>query len=390
MKATKKIIASLCLLFFLCLTNQFVPISITSYAADAVTLDVSDGSINITTTGYSIGGGAETKFTGDYVITGTAKNTTININGNHNILLDSLTLDNAGYSWGIMIYSGTVDLMFKGENTVTAGGIGGDFVPIGVQAPSTLILSGADGNDSILNVVGTSDGKAAIGGAWDQFKCGNIIINSGTINAKGGGNGAAVIGTGGNGSMASSSCKITINGGNINCEFINERGVTSAIGGRDMTVEINDGVVDTNGGVIDTSNSENWKGTVNGKNYGSKISYTITIPASVALGQTAEIKAENVNLDDNQQVKVTLSATNESDNTFKVTSDEGAVLEYTVSNNNQNVEVGDTVLAMNAEGTKSTILNFRKPDSESVQYSGNYNGTLEFNISIENKDTKAV
>lgn len=80
---------------------------------------------------------------------------------------------------------------------------------------------------------------------------------------------------------------------------------------------------------------------------------------------------------------MTLSATYESDNTFKVTSDEGVVLGYSISNNNQNVKVGDTVLTMNADGTKSTTLRINKPNPEFLQYSDNYKCTLIFNISVD-------
>lgn len=173
----------------------------------------------------------------DTTITGTASNTKITVTGDCTIILDGLNLTNTSNrgKCGIDIQSGTVNLIIKGENKITAGGQNGDACPIGVRENATLIISGYnnenDGN--ILTVIGTTNGKAAIGGAWDQWTCGTIVINSGTINATGGGYGASVIGKGGNRNTTKS---VTINGGVITTTLKDTLQGATAIGGGNMSV----------------------------------------------------------------------------------------------------------------------------------------------------------
>ena len=138
----------------------------------------------------------------DTTLTGTASNTRVTVTADCTIVLDGLTLTNTSNNGkcGIDVQSGTVNLIIKGSNKITAGGQNGYACPIGVRENATLIISGYnDTNDgNILTVTGTTNGKAAIGGSWDQWTCGDIVINSGTIRATGGGYGASVIGKGGN------------------------------------------------------------------------------------------------------------------------------------------------------------------------------------------------
>lgn len=173
----------------------------------------------------------------DTTITGTASNTKITVTGDCTIILDGLNLTNTSNrgKCGIDIQSGTVNLIIKGENKITAGGQNGDSCPIGVRENATLIISGYnDENDgNILTVIGTTNGKAAIGGAWDQWTCGTIVINSGTINATGGGYGASVIGKGGNRNTTKS---VTINGGVITTTLKDTLQGATAIGGGNMSV----------------------------------------------------------------------------------------------------------------------------------------------------------
>ena len=85
--------------------------------------------------------------------------------------------------------------------------------------------------------------------------------------------------------------------------------------------------------------------------------YTVTIPATVELGETAEIKAENVVVEKGSQVEVALTGTSEGDNSFKLKTDEGAELIYTVSDGTNDISIGDTVLAVNPDDTDTGTLN---------------------------------
>ena len=106
--------------------------------------------------------------------------------------------------------------------------------------------------------------------------------------------------------------------------------------------------------------------------------YTVTIPATVALGETATIKAENVVVAKGKQVEVTLTNAND----FTVTTPQGASLTYTVKNDETTVNEGDTVLAVNPDGGKmgETTLKFVAP--ETVKFAGDYTGTVTFTIAV--------
>ena len=231
-----------------------------------VTLDISKGSILITSTGYSVNGEAEIPFVGPYILTGTEGSTT-NYNvqiesGTHSIILDNLNMDNEGESWGIAIgKKGQTDpiyvtMTFAGSSTIKTGGRGSEMVPILVLDRCSLTLRGEDEN-ALLDVTNTSTGKAAIGGPWDVFQTdgddwkddcrgtGSITIESGTVNATGGGNGAAVIGTSGSGNGDNSNSAVTVNGGDLHLTLVREDGY--ALGGAAGNLTLNGGTITTAG-----------------------------------------------------------------------------------------------------------------------------------------------
>ena len=106
--------------------------------------------------------------------------------------------------------------------------------------------------------------------------------------------------------------------------------------------------------------------------------FTVTIPATVALGETATIKAENVVVAKGKQVEVALTNAND----FKVTTPQGASLTYTVKNGETTVNEGDTVLTVNPDNGKTgeTTLTFTTP--ETVKFAGDYTGTVTFTIAV--------
>lgn len=113
--------------------------------------------------------------------------------------------------------------------------------------------------------------------------------------------------------------------------------------------------------------------------------YTVTIPATVELGQTATISAEDVIVEKGKEVVVKLSGTGESDNAFKLRTQQGAAVAYTVKNGSQAVAVGGTVLTVNpgSAHSGSTALSFVAPADESILYAGAYTGTVTFTVSVE-------
>ena len=107
--------------------------------------------------------------------------------------------------------------------------------------------------------------------------------------------------------------------------------------------------------------------------------FTVTIPATVALGETATISAENVVVAKGKQVEVALTNANG----FKVTTPQGAELGYTVKNGETAVKEGDIVLTVNPDNGKTgeTTLAFSDP-TETAKFAGDYTGTLTFTIAV--------
>ena len=114
--------------------------------------------------------------------------------------------------------------------------------------------------------------------------------------------------------------------------------------------------------------------------------YIVTIPGTVALGETATIQAENVVVAKGKQVEVALTNANG----FTVATPQGAELGYTVKNGETIVNEGDTVLTVNPEGGKTgeTTLTFTTP--ETVKFAGDYTGTVTFTIAVNPAENNEI
>lgn len=114
--------------------------------------------------------------------------------------------------------------------------------------------------------------------------------------------------------------------------------------------------------------------------YTNAPSYTVTIPASVELGNTAEIQAEDVNVVSGSQLVVRLSDANG----LKLTTQEGAEQLYTIKNGETSIKESDAVLTVaggTANNSGTVSLDFA-PDGE-PKYAGVYTGTVMFSVSVE-------
>lgn len=111
--------------------------------------------------------------------------------------------------------------------------------------------------------------------------------------------------------------------------------------------------------------------------------FTVTVPASVSLGESATIEAENVVVPKGKEVVVSLSDAND----FKVTSAEGAELTYTVKSGGNEILEGDNVLIVNPRNSSlgESTLEFEAPDE--YVYSGNYTGTVTFTVAVKDAST---
>ena len=114
--------------------------------------------------------------------------------------------------------------------------------------------------------------------------------------------------------------------------------------------------------------------------------YTVTIPSEVTLGNSFEIKAENVVLEQGKQLEVKLTATSGTGNAFTVSNGKTGLLTYEVTVGETPVSVDDTVLTVNptTAPTGSATLNFSTP-TNTIVYAGDYSGTVTFTISVANE-----
>ena len=180
-----------------------------------VTLDLSQGSITISATGYTQGSGDETPFTGAYTIEQSDKSNLTNTisveNGIHQITMNNVDIDVSSVS-GACAFSietgASVLLKLVGTVTLKSGN-----TKAGLSVPSgAAVTISADTDSDELTAEG-AQGGAGIGGN-KKTSGGNITILSGTVNADGGAS-AAGIGGGDNGTGTGEGESIHISGGMV-------------------------------------------------------------------------------------------------------------------------------------------------------------------------------
>ena len=190
-----------------------------------VTLDLSQGSITISATGYTQGGGDETPFTGAYTIEQSDKSNLTNTisveTGTHQITMNNVDIDVSSVSGAsaFSIASGrwdaSVDLKLAGQVRLKSGE---NAAGLSLYANRATVIISALSPSGTLTAEGGKNG-AGIGGGY-LVSGGNIKILSGTVDALGGENAAGIgggyygNGTGANGVLRISGGKVTATGGN--------------------------------------------------------------------------------------------------------------------------------------------------------------------------------
>lgn len=214
---------ALSLLLCLALLFSLAPVEIHAAEEAPVTLDLAQGSIVISATGYAQDGGAETPFTGDYTIVQTdttyVDKTIAVTGGEHKITMGSkveIDVHATSQACAFSIAKGaSVELVLTRPVTLKSGKQqAGLAVPTGAA-----VTISADSRYGALNAAG-GDSGAGIGGYYgnsSSYVGGSITILSGTVEATGG-SGAAGIGgygpgTGTNEQIHISGGKVTATGG---------------------------------------------------------------------------------------------------------------------------------------------------------------------------------
>lgn len=211
---------------FLSMTMLLSLALVPAHAEDAssVELDLAQGSIVISATGYAQDGGAETPFTGEYTIvqndTAYVDKTISVTGGEHKITMGSkveIDVHAISQACAFSIASGaSVDLVLKKVVTLKSGSSrAGLAVPTGAA-----VTISADSRYGALNAAG-GDSGAGIGGYSGNnttlYPGGNITILSGTVEATGGSSAAGIggysTGTGKEEQIHISGGKVTATGG---------------------------------------------------------------------------------------------------------------------------------------------------------------------------------
>ena len=129
-------------------------------------------------------------------------------------------------------------------------------------------------------------------------------------------------------------------------------------------------------------------------NYSADAAYTVVIPESVTLSDTADVtetikiygKDENSNVVLSSKQKVNVALTN-STNNFNVKTNDGSELPYTVNGKNAVADL-TTVAECAANEKTDTDITFSK--IENVVYSGTYADTLTFTVSLTGAKTNVT
>ena len=180
-----------------------LPVGVVCAATE--TLDVSNGSIVITATGYSQAGAVEIPHTDDYSIisAGTTSNTVQVLSGTHSIELKNVEISTAastaamgiGCAFSIQGTGTDVSISLVGNNTLTSSrGYAGIHVSEGtsltIAGNGSLTAKGGNGTTSTSTPFAAGAGIGGSGYASGS-RFGSIVINSGTINATGGATGTS-------------------------------------------------------------------------------------------------------------------------------------------------------------------------------------------------------
>ncbi len=116
--------------------------------------------------------------------------------------------------------------------------------------------------------------------------------------------------------------------------------------------------------------------------------YTVTIPASVTIGDSATISASDVVVGEGSTLQVSITATSaDNGEDFTIASSDGSgddTVEYTVKSGSTSYNLGDPVLTVDpaSSDSGSVALTFALADGETPTYSGTYSGTMTFTVAI--------
>ena len=115
--------------------------------------------------------------------------------------------------------------------------------------------------------------------------------------------------------------------------------------------------------------------------YTAPSSYTVSIPASITVGENAKVAASNVVLHEGETLLVSVSSEQYSDSWQLKNGDNS--IPYTIKNGERSIVNGGTVLNAKSSETPSVILATALAEqSEPLSYAGAYTDTLVFSVDV--------
>jgi len=116
--------------------------------------------------------------------------------------------------------------------------------------------------------------------------------------------------------------------------------------------------------------------------------FTVTIPATVTLGNEITVTAENVRVNKGSQVVVSVADVSGEKKPFTMTSAEGYDFTYTITVDGTPIASGADVLTVNPDtaGAGTAVLKFERP--KRAIYAGKYSGSVMFTITVQSVEKR--
>lgn len=111
--------------------------------------------------------------------------------------------------------------------------------------------------------------------------------------------------------------------------------------------------------------------------------FTVTIPATVELGNEITVYAEHVRVNKGSQVEVSIADSTGAGNPFSMTSSEGYSFAYHITVEGTTISSGAKVLVVNPDTASAGQANLKFEKPQTAIYAGTYTGSVIFTIAVK-------
>jgi hypothetical protein len=110
--------------------------------------------------------------------------------------------------------------------------------------------------------------------------------------------------------------------------------------------------------------------------------FTVTIPATVELGNEVTINAENVRVNKGFELVVSIADASGVGNAFTMTSTAGDSFAYSITVNGNAIYSGANILTVNPDTNRAGTVSLKFEKPKKAIYAGNYTGNVTFTIAV--------